>query len=69
MQGTCWNYVRFWRVHPSSHVRRLPLKPFISAAGRDGLIRRSWWLESIAAGYELWRHGAGLTTTWFWARA
>jgi hypothetical protein len=30
---------------------------------------RSWWLESIAAGYELWRHGADLATTWFWARA
>jgi cellulose 1,4-beta-cellobiosidase len=69
MQGTCWNYVRFWRVHPSTRVRRLRLKPFISVAGRDGLIRRSWWLESIAAGYELWRHGAGLATTWFWARA
>jgi Glycosyl hydrolase family 12 len=69
LSGTCWNYVRFWRVHPASHVRGLSLNPFIATAERSGLIERSWWLETISAGYELWRGGRGLATTWFSARA
>jgi endoglucanase len=69
LKGTCWNYVRFWRVHRTSHVHRLSLNPFIQTAERSGLIERSWWLETISAGYELWRGGRGLDTTWFSARA
>jgi hypothetical protein len=65
LDRTCWNYVRFWRVRRTTHVTRLALGPLIDAAERSGLIKRSWWLESIAAGYELWQHGAGLATTWF----
>jgi hypothetical protein len=68
-QGTCWNYVRFWRVPSTWHVRHLWLNPFIKTAERAHLINRSWWLEAIAAGYELWRGGQGLTTTWFSTRA
>jgi Glycosyl hydrolase family 12 len=68
LAGTCWNYVRFWRVHSTSHVSGLWLKPFITAAERSGLIKQSWWLETISAGYELWKDGHGLATTSFSAR-
>jgi hypothetical protein len=67
--GVCWNYVRFWRLRSTWHVRHLWLNPFIRTVERAGLISRSWWLETIAAGYELWWGGRGLATTWFWARA
>ncbi len=68
-QRTCWNYVRFWRVHRTSQVSHLWLDPFIRSAEGKRLIERSWWLDSIAAGYEIWRNGTGLATTWFSARA
>jgi hypothetical protein len=69
LSGTCWNYVRFWRVHRVSRARGLSLNPFIDTAEHSGLIERSWWLETISAGYELWQGGRGLDTTWFSARA
>lgn len=66
--GACWNYVRFWRSRSTWHVHNLQLAPFIKAAERAGLISRSWWLETISTGYELWRGGQGLATTRFSAR-
>ena len=61
--GRHWNYIQFRRVHPTSKVTRLKVKPFIAAAERDRLINRKWWLVSVEAGFEIWRGGVGLGTT------
>lgn len=65
--GKKWNYIQFRRLRPVTHVRRLKLVPFIRFSRRFGWIRRSWWLTGVEAGFEIWRGGAGLATTLFWA--
>lgn len=66
--GACWNYLQYRRVRPTTWVSHLPLLPFVAHAGAHRLIRGSWWLENIEAGFELWHGGRGLATRWFWAR-
>jgi len=66
--GKRWNYVQFRRVHASTHVQHLNVKPFIAIAERHGLIRPAWWITSVEAGFEIWRGGIGLGTRLFWAR-
>jgi hypothetical protein len=46
-------------------VRRLWIMPFLRFLEGQGLVRPSWWLTSVHAGYELVSGGNGLTTTWF----
>jgi hypothetical protein len=64
----CFNYIQFRLVHHTSQVNGLHLEPFISRAIRMKLIRRSWWLENIGAGFEIWKGGGGLATTRFSVR-
>jgi hypothetical protein len=63
--GICWNYVQFRFLKPVHGVQRLWIMPFIRFLEGQGLVRSSWWLTSIHAGYELVSGGKGLTTTWF----
>ena len=63
--GICWNYVQFRFLSPVHGVQRLWLMPFIRFLENQGLVRPSWWLTSVHAGYELVSGGKGLTTTWF----
>ena len=63
--GVGWNYIQFRLVHPRTRVDSLDLKQFISKSIRRGLIRKSWWLENVMAGFEIWRGGEGLATTKF----
>lgn len=63
--GVSWNYVQFRLVHPRRRVDHLRLQPFITRAIKRGLVRSSWWLENVTAGFEIWRGGTGLRTTDF----
>jgi hypothetical protein len=63
--GTCWNYVQFRFLTVVHSVHRLWILPFIRFLERQGLVRPSWWLTSVHAGYELVSGGKGLTTTQF----
>jgi hypothetical protein len=64
--GICWNYTQFRFLNVVHGVHRLWLMPFIRfLEGQDNLVRGSWWLTSVHAGYELVSGGKGLTTTWF----
>lgn len=64
--GICWNYTQFRFLGVVHGVHRLWLMPFIQfLEGQDHLVRPSWWLTSVHAGYELVSGGKGLTTTWF----
>src|SRR5215472_11881117 len=63
--GTCWNYVQFRFPTVVHGVRRLWIMPFIRFLEKRGLVRPSWWLTSVHAGYELVSGGKGLTTTGF----
>jgi hypothetical protein len=62
---TCWNYTQFRFLQVMHGVRRLWLVPFIRFLEQQHLMRPSWWLTSVHAGYELVSGGKGLTTTWF----
>jgi len=63
--GVCWNYLQFRFLQPVHSVNRLWIMPFIQFLERQGLVRPSWWLTSVHAGYELVSGGKGLTTTQF----
>ncbi len=63
--GKKWNYIQFRRVNSTSKVTKLNVKAFMAAAERRGLMKRSWWLTSVEAGFEIWRGGIGLSTTQF----
>lgn len=57
-----WNYIQFRMVRTRWKVWNLKLRPFINYSIRHGLIRRSWWLENVGAGFEIWHGGVGLRT-------
>lgn len=63
--GTRWNYIQFRLVHARWKINKLNLKKFIAVSIRRGLIQRSWWLENVEAGFEIWRGGVGLASTKF----
>jgi hypothetical protein len=60
--GLHWPLVIFERKHPSGELRRVPLAPFLRFAVRHGWLHPSYWMESIASGFELWSGGYGLGT-------
>jgi hypothetical protein len=64
-KGNFWNYLQFRRVRPVNHVHNLRLRPFFKVAEQRGLIRPRWWVEDIAAGFEIWDGGQNLRTKWF----
>jgi hypothetical protein len=64
-KGNFWNYLQFRRVHPVNHVHNLKLKPFFKVAEQRGLIKPRWWIEDVAAGFEIWSGGQNLRTRWF----
>jgi glycosyl hydrolase family 12 len=61
--GKSWNYVQYRRVWRTHHVHRLNLRPFMRRIEHLGLLKKSWWLENIEAGFEIWNGGQGLATT------
>ncbi len=66
--GGRWPLIIFRMVHPRGYVRHLALMPFFRRVEDMGLLRRSWWLTAVEAGFEVWKGGAGLRTTSFWVR-
>lgn len=60
-----WTYIQYRLVHPRWKVRNLNVKAFLDHARRMHLIQRSWWLDTVGAGFEIWWGGVGLTTTNF----
>jgi hypothetical protein len=63
---TCFNYISFRAVHRTWRVNNLDLRAFIRwSVHHRHLIRPTWWVEDVGAGFELWRGGVGLSTTKF----
>jgi hypothetical protein len=60
-----WWYIQFETPRTVHGVHQLWMKPFIRYAQARGLLKPSWWLTSVHAGYELWSGGKGLSTSWF----
>ena len=46
-------------------VRNLDLRPFEANAVGRGYLRKSWYLISVEAGFEVWQRGRGLATKSF----
>jgi hypothetical protein len=64
----CFNYIQFRAVHHTARVDGLRLAPFITRSIKMKLIKRSWWLENVGAGFEIWKGGRGLATSRFTVR-
>ena len=60
-----WWYIQFRTPATVHGVHQLWMRPFIKYAEQRHLLKPSWWLTSVHAGYELWSGGRGLQTTWF----
>jgi hypothetical protein len=60
-----WNTVSYTMTSGASSVNVMGLRPLIQDAVRRGYIKPSWYLVDVEAGFEVWRHGAGLATRRF----
>jgi hypothetical protein len=60
-----WNTVSYTMTSPATSVSVMGLRPLIQDAIRRGYINPSWYLVDVEAGFEIWRHGAGLATKRF----
>jgi len=63
--GLCWPLIIFLREHQHSYARKLPLMPFFAFGEHHGWIRKTFWLESVEHGFEIWSGGTGLACTFF----
>ena len=50
---------------PARSVRNLSLRPFEANAVGRRYLRKSWYLISVEAGFEVWKLGRGLATRSF----
>jgi hypothetical protein len=57
--------ISYVRKTPVTSVTNLPLDAFARDAMLRGVVKPTWWLQSVQAGFEPWTGGAGLTTTSF----
>jgi Glycosyl hydrolase family 12 len=57
-----WHYVRFWRATPTLSVTNLNLQPFFAYTESRGLLKTTWYLTAVEAGYELWQGAIGMQT-------
>jgi Glycosyl hydrolase family 12 len=60
-----WNTVSYTMTSGTTSVSVMGLRPLIADAVRRGYISSSWYLVDVEAGFEIWRHGAGLATRRF----
>ena len=60
-----WEYVQYRLAGAPRRVRNLNLRAVLLDAARRHLISRSWDLQGVLAGNEIWRGGQGLATTRF----
>lgn len=60
-----WEYVQYRLAGAPRRVRNLNLRAVLLDAVRRHLISRSWYLQGVLAGNEIWRGGQGLATTRF----
>jgi hypothetical protein len=63
--GVRWNYIQFRAVRSTNHLKHFNLLAVIKRAEKMGLVRRSWWLINVEAGFEIWTGGNQLATRWF----
>ena len=57
--------ISFVRKTPVTSVSNLPLTDFVREATRAGVVKSSWYLTSVQAGFEPWTGGTGLRTSSF----
>ena len=57
--------ISFVRKTPVTSVSSLPLTDFVREATRAGVVKSSWYLTSVQAGFEPWTGGTGLRTSSF----
>jgi len=63
--GVSWPLTIYRRVAPVTSVRDLSLLGFVADAAAQHRLSMSWYLESVEAGFEIWRGGAGLDSKSF----
>jgi hypothetical protein len=63
--GISWPLIIYRRVAPVTSVRNLGLLGFVADAAAQHQLSMSWYLESVEAGFEIWRGGAGLDSRSF----
>jgi hypothetical protein len=59
-----WPLIIFRAVPGRGELHRLRLMPFFRVLTRLHLIRHSYWLDSLHAGFEIWAGGKGMKLQW-----
>ncbi|HEY1621992.1 MAG TPA: hypothetical protein VGG25_30520 [Streptosporangiaceae bacterium] len=60
-----WEYIQYRLTGRPWHAKNLHIAALLLDAARRHLISKSWYLQGVLAGDEIWRGGQGLATTWF----
>lgn len=60
-----WEYIQYRLTGRPWHAKNLRIEALLLDAARRHLISKSWYLQGVLAGDEIWRGGQGLATTWF----
>jgi hypothetical protein len=60
-----WEYVQYRLATSTWHAKSMNIEAVLADAAKRHLISRSWYLQGILAGDEIWSGGQGLATTWF----
>lgn len=72
--GTTWTVwygkadppvISYVRKTPATSVSNLPIEAFARDAMLRGVVRPTWYLTNVQAGFEPWTGGTGLSTTSF----
>jgi hypothetical protein len=63
--GVRWPLIIYRRMVPVTSVQDLGLLAFIADAAAKHQLSMSWYLESVEAGFEIWRGGTGLSSRSF----
>jgi hypothetical protein len=65
MHWVHWPLIIFRASPGRNYAHRLPLLPFFRILLRKHLIRRGDWLDSMHAGFEIWKGGKGMKLQFF----
>lgn len=57
--------ISYVRKAPVTAVSNLPITDFVRDATRAGVVKSTWYLTSVQAGFEPWTGGTGLRTSSF----
>jgi hypothetical protein len=64
-RASAWSVISYRRLQGTTGVRNLDVKAFLDDSVERGYTKKRWFLITGEAGFEIWKGGKGLATTFF----